>query len=426
MIFLIGALAVLLAAVPLGAAITFVPSQPNVEQTVTFTVTDSLTIESGQGVDWDFGDGSTFTGISVTANHIFLSTGTFTVSVVYMARSATGGPTLIQRTGQAQITVSERRTVIFNPNDPIVGQAVTFQAVNFLAKSVRWDFGDGTPPLTSTLTVIHAFRRPGAFIVTALDNGGNSRCPIRASVMVNAGELTGPRAAFQISFLELRFEDGKSYKVVPKNTAGLKAFIDIKFEGSGLLQVEWLVDGASWRQETRTLTFARTATIDSGAAGLPAQIPGLHDVSLRILSPRTEFTVPIIRYFVAAGAAAPPQAPRMVMELTATIGLDGRSTPLTRPSLQIPPGGYGLLRGGIRNESRTIVAAGLLRVTVDGRVTDLQIMRNIGPGETRSFLTSIFQPRAGNGMMPRTVFISFYDLSLKPPLLLVARKIIVP
>jgi hypothetical protein len=112
----------------------------------------------------------------------------------------------------------------------------------------------------------------------------------------------------------------------------------------------------------------------------------------------------------------------MVMELTATVGLDGRSTPLTTPSLHIPPGGYGLLQGRMKNESRSMISAGLLRVTVDGRVSDLQIMRNIGPGETRSFLTSIFQPQATDGKMPRTVFLSFYDLSTKPPLLLVARK----
>ena len=500
-IFLMGTLAVLLAALPLGAAITFVPSQPNVEQSVTFTVTDTSSIDTSRGVNWNFGDGTTFTSHSTSTPHIYLGTGTFTVRADYLV---IGVPGLPDRFSQTQVKVSERRQVTFSPSAPVCGLAVTFQAKNFLSQSVRWDFDDDTVPLTSGLTVSHIFARPGVYTVTALDNGGNSVVPIRASVTVreaydfslrqiqwqplrpvagrpvtfeamdfytndirwnfgdgtlaqNAGpsvihifsrsgaftvqawdadgglgppvtaavkvyETAGPRAEFHISFLELRFEDGKSYKVVPKNTMGLRAWADLKFEGSGLLQVEWLVDGASWRQETKTLTFARTATIDSGAAGLPAQIPGLHDVSLRILSPRTEFTVPIIRYFVTAGAAAPPQAPRVVMELTAKVGLDGRSTPLAGPSLQIPPGGYGLLQGQLRNESRSVISAGLLRVTVDGRVSDLQIVRNIGPGETRSFLTSIFQPQATDGKMPRTVFLSFYDLSLKPPLLLVARK----
>jgi hypothetical protein len=111
------------------------------------------------------------------------------------------------------------------------------------------------------------------------------------------------------------------------------------------------------------------------------------------------------------------------MELVARVGLDGRSSPLAGPTIQIPLGGYGLLQGRLRNESRSVISAGLLRVTVDGRVSDLQIVRNIGPGETRSFLTSIFQPPATDGKISRPVFISFYDLSAKPPLLLVARKI---
>ncbi len=414
----------LTAALALRAAIIIVPSQPNLEQLVTLTVTDSLTIEPSQGVNWDFGDGLTFTGLSVTAIHTYLSSGTFTVRVSYMAIPAAGGPTLIPRTSQAQVTVSERRVVTFSPANPVVGLTVTFQAMNFLGQFVRWDFGDGSPPLTSGLSVTHTYRRPGAFIVSALDHGGDSLFPIQASVMVKAGEVIGPRAPFNISFLQLRFDDGKSYKVVPKNALGLKAFVDVKFEGSGILNFEWLVDGAILRQETRTLTFAREMTIDSGpASGLPTEIPGLHSVSLRVLSPQSELTVPVIRYFVTAGAAAPPGAPRVVIELTAMVGLNGQTTPLTGPSLQIPPGGYGLFKGQLRNESRSLIAVGLLRVSLGSRISDLQIVRNIGPGETRPFLTSIFQPLATGEKKPRTAFISFYDLSSKPPLLLVAKKI---
>jgi hypothetical protein len=415
---------VLTAAVALQAAIIIVPSQPNVEQPVTLTVTDSLVIESSQGVSWDFGDGSTFVGLSVTGTHTYLSSGMFIVRVSYMARPATGGGALIPRTGQAQVMVSEKRTVTFSPPNPVADQPVTFQALNFLAQLARWDFGDGSALQTSGLSVTHTYRRPGAFIVSALDYAGDSRFPIQASVMVKAAEVIGPRAAFKISFLQLRFDDGKSYKVVPENAPGLKAFVDMKFEGSGILSFEWLMDGAIFRQETRALTFARDMTFDSGPSPeLPTQIPGLHSISLRVISPQSELAMPVIRYFVMTGAAAPSVAARVVIELTATVSLTGQTTPLTGPSLELPSGGYGLLKGQLRNESRSPIAVGLLRVSRGTRVSDLQIVRNIGPGETRTFLTSIYQPPATDEKRPQTAFISFYDLSSKPPLLLVAKKI---
>jgi len=341
----VSAVGVLAAAAALGAAITFVPSQPRTGQTVTFTLADSLQIQFNRGVDWDFGDGPTFTGFSATATHIYRSLGTFTVRAAYMATPASGGPAPVPRSSQTQVTVQ-------------------------------------------------------------------------------AGEATGPRAAFRISYLALRFEDGKSYKVVPQNFVGLKALVDIKFEGSGLLQFDWLVDGAVFRQEARTLAFARQLTIDLPlAAGLPTQIPGVHSISLRLRSPQPEFVLPEIRYFVTAGKAAPPGALRVVMDITATVGMNGQASPLTTSSLSIPAGGYGLFKGQLRNESRTNVALGLLRITVDGRVGDLQLFRNIGPGEARAFLTSVFRPPAGEGKQPMTVLVSFYDLSATPPLLLVARKL---
>jgi hypothetical protein len=335
---------VLAAAVALGAAITFVPSQPRAGQNVTFTLSDSLQVRTELGVIWDFGDGSTSTGYSFIATHIYHEVGTFTVRAEYWATPAAGGPAPVLRTSQTQVAVEP-------------------------------------------------------------------------------GEAIGPRAAFRVSYLALRFEDGKSYKVVPKNFVGLKALVDVKFEGSGLLQFDWLVDGAVFRQETRTLTFARQMTIDLPlAAGLPTQIPGLHSVSLRLRSPLPEFSPPVIRYFVTAGEAA-PSAPRVVMDITATVGMNGQASPLAGNSLSVPAGGYGLFKGQLKNESRTKVALGLLRVTIEGRVSDLQLVRAIGPGETRAFLTSVFRPLAEEGKNPGTVLVSFYDLSATPPLLLVARKL---
>ncbi|MDH4197045.1 MAG: PKD domain-containing protein, partial [Candidatus Aminicenantes bacterium] len=566
--------------------VTFVPAQPNVEQTVTFTITDVYPILSGMGMGWTFGDGATFKGNSPITTHAYLKAGTYTVRVDYWVQPAVGG--LIARTSQTMVTVSERRRVTFTPASPLVNQTVTFRAENFLSSSVRWDFGDGTSPTTSGPTVTHAFSQPGTYTVRAYDNGGVSTIAISATVAVGidtslrrivvtpaspevgqpaafqavnfftkevrwdfgdgsspvngstamthafsipgsyivrawdwygavggptsvtvsvvinparrqvawtprrpavgrpvafeavnfyttevrwdfgdgtppvdagpavthafgragtftvrawdwrgkyappvtaavlVGETAGPRAAFQISFLRLRFDDGQPYKVVAKNTPGLRAFADIKFEGTGILQVQWLVDGMPLPVQARTLSFARTELIDSGRVpGLPTELAGPHDVSLRILSPETDFEVPVIRYFVTAGRVVPGGPLRVALELTAAAGLDGRAVPLTGEAVQMPPGEYCVLSGRVRNLDQAEVTTGLLRVTVDGGPVDIQVVRGLRPGEVRPFVTSIFRPRAAGRGRPREAFLAFYDISTPIPVLLVAKKIVI-
>jgi len=576
----------LCAAPPLAADVTFVPAQPNVEQAVTFTITDVYPILSGLGMNWTFGDGATFKGNSPVATHAYMKAGTFTVRVDYWVQPQIGG--LIARTSQTMVTASERRRVTFTPANPQVQQTVTFHAENFLSTSVRWDFGDGTSPLTSGATVTHVFSRPGTFTVRAYDKGGVSTIAISATVVVGidtslrrivvtpvspevnqpaafqavsfftkeirwdfgdgsspvngstamthtfripgsyvvrawdwygavggptsvtvaavinparrqlawtprrpaagrpvafeavnfyttdvrwdfgdgtppvnagpsithafgrvgsftvrawdwrgkyappvtgavlVGERAGPRASFQISFLRLRFDDGQPYKVVAKNTPELRAFADIKFEGTGILQVQWLVDGLPLPVQTRTLSFARAEVIDSGRVpGLPTELPGPHDVSLRVLSPETDFEIPVIRYFVTAGRVVPGGPLRVALELTAAAGLDGRAVPLAGETVPMPPGEHCVLSGRVRNLDQAEVATGLLRLTVDGRPADIQVVRGLRPGEVRPFVTSIFRPRSYAGGQSREVFLAFYDISGPTPVLLVAKKIVI-
>jgi hypothetical protein len=78
----IGAAVFLLAAMAGAATITATPSNPNLEESVTFEL---VTSPAPASVNWNFGDGHAQAG-GVTTWHTYLQTGTFTVTA-----SWTGG-----------------------------------------------------------------------------------------------------------------------------------------------------------------------------------------------------------------------------------------------------------------------------------------------------------------------------------------------
>jgi hypothetical protein len=396
--------------------IVVTPASPEVGQTAAFQAVSFFTKE----IRWDFGDGSAPVDGSTTMSHAFGIPGTFLVRA-WDWYGAAGGPTSAT---VAVVINPGRRQVAWTPRRPVAGRPVAFEAVNFYTNTLRWDFGDGTLPIDAGPAVAHTFGRIGTFTVRVWDWRGQYAPPVTAAVVV--GETTGPRAPFQVSFLRLRFDDGQPYKVVAKNTPGLRAYADIKFEGTGIIQVQWLVDGLPLPVQTRALEFAQTDVLDSGRVpGLPTELPGPHDVSLRILSPQADFEVPVIRYFVTAGRVVPGGPLRVALELTAAAGLDGRAVPLSGDAVQMPPGEYCILSGRVRNLDQTEVATGLLRVTVDGGPIDVQVVRNLRPGEARFFVTSLFRPRADGRGQPHEAFLAFYDISKPTPVLLVAKKVVI-
>jgi PKD repeat protein len=485
-----------LAAAPfLSATITHTPSQPNVDQAVTFQLVVSF-IPSIPSIRWDFGDGTGASGV-MSVNKTYRSAGSFTVK----CSCVVGG---LPYSENSMITVVERRRITFTPLNPQVSQAVSFQAVNFLSASIRWDFGDGTPPGLGGTAMVHSYSTPGAYQVRAWDLGGASLTAITVSVTIgvdisrrriqfspaspvsgrpvtftavdfytsdirwdfgdgtppvtasavishsylNAGtylvrawdwgglyggpttaslavqEATGPRAAFQVFFLQLRFEDGKSYKVVPKDFPSLKAFADIKFEGTGLLRVQWLVDGAPFGAFiTRALSFAADTTVDSGdLPGIPTLMPGMHEVSLRIIDPAVEFTVPVIRYFVSADSAVRPQDLRGVRIGVETVrGLDGLACTLAADGLDIPTGRYVILRGSVAYDLPKHVKFALLRVHLEDQLIDQQFLTDLKPGDKRAFSTSLRNPSPASKRLTITV----YDLDGQKAELILFQKMMI-
>jgi len=162
---------------------------------------------------------------------------------------------------------------------------------------VTWQFGDGQSQIGGSI-VTHLYQQVGTYTVQA------SGQFIGASTQIRVVTGMGPAAPFAISLLRLRWEDGRTDASVVQGFRPLAAYADLKFEGTGLLQAQWTLDGVPLGTFIRQLGFAGQATLDTSMfLPLPTTELGEHLVSLRILTPETTFQSPTIRYFVRAGDA---------------------------------------------------------------------------------------------------------------------------
>ncbi len=149
--------------------------------------------------------------------------------------------------------LAEAMTVM--PARPRVNQPLTFTvspppAMN--CSTITWNFGDGRGTIVLTgNTAMHAYLEPGTYLVQA-------QCLTwtdQLSVTVLPGQ--GPQAPFAIAFMRLRFADGKTSASVVKDFQPLLAYADLKYEGTGFLQLQWLVDDMPFKLESIPLTFAK-------------------------------------------------------------------------------------------------------------------------------------------------------------------------
>jgi hypothetical protein len=302
------------------------PSQPKVGQMVTFSL---RTPTPPASVQWNFGDGTHPVDGGIVTTYAFRKPGSFTVQATYQV-----GGALAQ--AQRLVAVSDGRTIRFSPVTPITGASVTFTAVGFISPVVRWSFGDGSVEPAGTPVQAHVYTSPGSFQVRAQDGPDGAQQVFTTSVTV-LGQ--GPAAPFTISYLALRWAEGTTDVSVPRDAPGLAAYADLKIEGTGILQAQWLVDGRPFRSFSLPLGFAQRFTLGSGSpaplqgfgpgalpsgleSGLPTNLPGEHLVTLQILGQTLGFEVPVLRYFVTVAApdlpditVAEPESARRGQEL---------------------------------------------------------------------------------------------------------------
>ena len=155
---------------PTTATFTFSPTTPAINQDVVFnaSVGGGIFPAPGGGAAptgtfaWNFGDGGTGTGSSVT--HQFARGGTFTV----ILRVTTDAG--LSATSSRPITVlaslpATAASFTFSPTDPRVGDAVYFNAsASQSTGTFSWDFGDGSSG--SGVTPVHSFTLARTYTVT--------------------------------------------------------------------------------------------------------------------------------------------------------------------------------------------------------------------------------------------------------------------
>lgn len=224
----------------------------------------------------------------------------------------------------------------------------------------------------------------------------------------------------------MRYEDGKSYKAVGKDYSPLIAFADMKYEGTGLLLAQWLVDGQIFKQISRVLPFAKEITINSEdipdlpaqipktgdvnwdtIPGLPTIIPGIHEIEFRIVQPKADYNIPLLRYFVSA---QPVEKETYAISLSKVESLDEADIPILVDSIQAPAFQHFVLKGSVLSKNRITLPYVLLRIFLDDELVDQQLIKNLKPKQEVTFETSIYNPTS----TPKKVFIALYNISERP------------
>lgn len=111
----------------------------------------------------------------------------------------------------------------------------------------------------------------------------------------------GSVAAFSLKRIELYFDQVQRQNevMVQRNYRGLKAYADIYYNGSGMLNGYWEVDGLIIERVNRFVPSGGKVTlVTPSIPDLPTFDPGYHIVKFIVTSPETSFEVPEMVYWV--------------------------------------------------------------------------------------------------------------------------------
>ena len=192
-------------------------------------------------------------------------------------------------------------------------------------------FGDGAPPDTGVVactkqgalcsaSVSHTYQKAGTYVLRAYSTGCSPGAfqPDPATRSLSVVEL-------KIQRLELYFPNRLPKINVKQYQRDLKAFVDIRYTGAGLLQGQWEIDGRLFTKVNKQLyQGVQKVTLQTPLAPpLPTYAVGTHRVSFVITQPGLQIEFPQAIYFVEAETGPSPLTIQLVEpfdnQTTATI-----------------------------------------------------------------------------------------------------------
>ncbi len=262
-------------------ALVITPTNPRVNQLVRFEALNFIR----KTIIWYFGEGSYLRG-SAVQTHRYKKAGTYNV----MAKDIDTNQGFVI----SSVVVSpDNRFVQVSKSDVGIGEAITVSARNFYGESVLWNFGDGTVNIGG-VTATHVYQSPGNYTIMARDEGGAGSKTFRINVKV-----FGISDKIALEIAELRFDNGKYYKVVTRNSENLNPILRLKMRGTGIITGYWMFDGSPYGliNEFSSMGEVKEITTDKSLP-IPTISPGLHTISFRLTKPDADVVFPILRFYV--------------------------------------------------------------------------------------------------------------------------------
>lgn len=124
---------------------------------------------------------------------------------------------------------------------------------------------------------------------------------ILSCLFISTALISEADADIKIKRLRLYFENKRAETTINKDQPSLKAFADIRFEGTGLLQGYWEVDGRPLTHVHRHIIYGETITVQTpDIPPLPVFMAGTHRIRFVITNPAQNIPFPEAIYFVTA------------------------------------------------------------------------------------------------------------------------------
>jgi PKD repeat protein len=178
------------------ADFTFAPEDASVLDLISF---DASTSElggtpclAGCSYSWNFGDGSSGSGLGVS--HAFSTAGVFNVTLT-VTSEASGTSASTTKPVRVAVPPAPQAALTINPNSPTAGQTIVFSSASIVAPGVSivryvWELDNGAPPVDTgstpsyTLAGGYAAATSHQVTLTITDNYGRSSRSTPATIAI--------------------------------------------------------------------------------------------------------------------------------------------------------------------------------------------------------------------------------------------------